>query len=104
MNTQKQTKQQFIRKHAPGSNIDFLASDMSARSYDRVFNKNKTFVLMNDQNEENKCAQRHTHLVLLNGVQESDFSKKISLLCIGMHSLTDLRFNEKSRLVQYAFN
>ena len=53
MNTQTQTKQQFIGKHAPGSNIVFLASDMSSRSYDRVFNKNKTFVLMNDQNEEN---------------------------------------------------
>lgn len=46
-------KQRFSAKNFPLASCNFLASDMSGRIYDRIYNGSHSYVLMDDQNIDN---------------------------------------------------
>lgn len=46
-------KQQFSAQYFPNASLNFLASDMSGRIYDRIHNGQDSFVIMDDKNIKN---------------------------------------------------
>jgi aminoglycoside/choline kinase family phosphotransferase len=51
--TRNALKQQFIAKNFPLASVNFLASDMSGRKYDRIYQGSNSYVIMDDENIEN---------------------------------------------------